>query len=66
MGTIDDFHDVMTGKKKSVADWKKQLNADRDKQRGSSGVYNPKSGEREYGGFHRGPKKDMHGRRYRG
>ena len=62
--TSEEFIDVMTGKKKTVGAWNAEMKADRDRRRGTSGVYNPMTGEREYGGQRRGPRKDMQGRRY--
>jgi hypothetical protein len=46
--------------------WRASMKAARAKQKSTTGVYNPKTGEREYSAEHRGPKKDMHGRRYSG
>lgn len=58
------FKDVMTSKEKELGKWEAEIKADKDRRRGTTGVYNPATGQREYGGMHRGPKKDMQGRRY--
>jgi hypothetical protein len=60
-----EFIDVMTGKTKEVGQWEDEMKADRDRRKGSTGVYNSSTGERDYGGQHRGVKKDMRGRKYR-
>jgi hypothetical protein len=44
--------------------WKTAYNASRAAQKGRTGIYNPKSGEREYPPMHRGVQKDMQGRVY--
>jgi hypothetical protein len=59
-----EFIDVMTGKTKTVGAWEDEMKADRDRRRGTTGVYNPSTGQRDYGGKHRGPKKDMRGRKH--
>lgn len=61
--TSEEFIDVMTGKTKTVGQWESEMKSDRDRRRGSTGVYNPSTGEREYGrGVSR--RKDMRGRTY--
>jgi hypothetical protein len=50
----------------SASNWKAAYQAMRATQKGRTGIYNPQTGNREYGAHTSGPKKDMQGHRYRG
>lgn len=55
----DKFIDVMTGKERTVGQWEAEQKEYRAKRAGTTGNYNPRTGERSYGAHYTGRRKSM-------
>ena len=47
----DQFMNIVTQKKETVDQWRSEMDADKVRRLGTTGVYNSKTGERDYNRF---------------